>query len=299
MILPLLVGVLLLVIIAPFFVLCPFIGRAKPETVMLTLFWILVLPFALAFIIGQGFGKTNFWGQGLGQELGVPLFLAVRPFSAADWLAVKLKTAAVSAALTWALVACVVSVWLATCCQWSPVLSVVLALPSSLWITGVAGLAALMLVLALLVTWRLLVANLYLGVLGNKTLYNGAFCFVLLALFAVTVFGGWWSQHRAETGYLESLLPWLADLLAGLVLLKLGLAVFLFRRVIRRGLLSIEMALGYFAVWIWATALLLLLVALAPATDTQAQVLGLLAILGFPLVRIFLAPLTFARSRVQ
>src|SRR5262249_13686401 len=226
-VLPLLVGVLLLVILAPFFVLCPFFGRATPATVMLTLFWILVLPFALAFIIGQGFGKTNFWGQGLGQELGVPRVLAVRPFSAADWLTVKLKSAAVSAALTWALVASVVPVWLATCCQWGPMLSVVLSLPSSLWITAVAGLTALMLVLAVLVTWRLLVANLYLGVLGNKSLYNGAFCFVVLALFAVIVFGGWWSQHRAEIGHLESLLPWLAGVLAGLVLLKLGLAAFL------------------------------------------------------------------------
>ena len=178
-------------------------------------------------------------------------------------------------------------------------LSVVLPFPSSLWITSIAALAALMLLLAVLVTWRLLVANLYLGVLGNKSLYNSAFCFVLLALFALAVFGGWWSQHREEIGDFDSLLPWLAGLLAGLVLLKLGLAVFLFLRATQRRLLSMEMALGYFAVWIWVTALLLLLVALAPATDTGAQVLGLLAILCFPLARIFLAPLTFAHSRAQ
>jgi hypothetical protein len=299
MVLPLLVGVLLMIIVTPFFVLCPFLGRAEPATLMLTLFWILVLPFVLAFIIGQGFGKTNFWGQGLGQELGVPLFLAVRPLSAADWLAVKLKTAAVSAALTWGLVGCVVPVWLATCCDWGQMLPVLLAIPLSLWLPGAAGLAALLLALAMLVTWRLLAANLYLGVLGNKWLYNAAFCFVLLAIFGVLVFGAWSSGHQRELAEMKMLLPWVAGFLAALVLLKLGLAVFLFRRAKQRGLLPRETALGYFAVWIWATALLLFLVALAPVTDTTAQVFGLLAILAFPLVRIFLAPLAFGRSRVQ
>jgi hypothetical protein len=101
----------------PFFALTPLFGRAGAETTFTTLAWMLVLPFALAFIIGQGFGKTNFWGQGLGTELGVPQFLAVRPLTAADWMGVKLKVAALSAFLTWATAALLVSAWLLTCCE--------------------------------------------------------------------------------------------------------------------------------------------------------------------------------------
>lgn len=299
MILPAIVGVLLLLIVAPFFALRPFLGRADSEAAFTTLAWILVLPFALAFIIGQGFGKTNFWGQGLGKELGVPPFLAVRPLTAADWLGVKLRVAALSAVLTWSIIALVVVVWLITCCDLGQFVPLVLALPPYVWLGALAAPLSLLLLLATLLTWRLLIANIYLGVLGNRALFNAAFCLVFLMMFSPIPILGWCSSNPDKAKDLLVLMPYLQWGLTAVVALKFGLALRFFLKAAKRRLVSTIGALGYFSVWIWGTELLLLLVLLAPVTDSPARVLGLMALLVLPLGRISFAPLVFARSRVQ
>jgi hypothetical protein len=297
--LPLITGALLLVIVTPFFAARPFLGRAEWDTVVVTLSWIVVLPFALAFIIGQGFGKTNFWGQELTKDLGVPLFLAVRPVRPSDWLGVKLKTAALSAGTTWLLVGTIVCVWLLTCSDCAVFLPVVLALPTTVWAGAVLSPFLLFLVVATLITWRLLMANLYLGVLGNKHLFNAAFGFVFVALFAPLIFAGWYSQHTDEARNLSEFLPWVAYGLGALVLLKLGLAIHFFRRAKQWGLVSTQAGLKYFVIWIWGTEFLLLLALSAPVTGAAAYALALLAFLALPLARVSLAPLAFARTRFQ
>lgn len=299
MVLPLITGTLLLVIVAPFLVALPFGGHPEGDTVLLTLGWTLALPFVLAFIIGQGFGKTNFWGQELTRDLGVPLFLAVRPMRPTDWLGVKLKTAALSAVSTWLLVGALVPAWLLSCWDGGPYLAAVLALPPTIWAGAVVVPFLLFLLLAMMVTWRLLMANLYLGVLGNKHLFNAAFGFVFVALFGSLMVAGWHSQHAKEVGSLKVLLPWVLGILSVLVLLKLSLAIHLFRRAKQRGLVSAEAGLKYFVIWIWGTEFLLLLALSAPVTGTAAYVLALLAFLALPLARVSLAPLAFARSRFQ
>ena len=299
MVLPMIVGALLVVIVTPFFAALPFFGRAEAGTVLFTLVWILVLPFVLAFIIGQGFGKTNFWGQELSKDLGVPLFLAVRPLKPTDWLGVKLKTAALSAATTWVLVGAVVPAWVLVCCDCGPYLSIALALPPAIWAGAILVPWLFFLGLAMMATWRLLMANLYIGVLGNKHLLNAAFGFVFLALFGTLMLALWHSVHAKEVGDLTPALPWVAGLLGGLVLLKLGLALHFFRRASQRGLVSAQAALKYFVVWIWGTEFLLLLALSAPVTGAGAYALGSLAFLALPLARVSLAPLAFAKSRFQ
>jgi hypothetical protein len=299
MILPLIVTLLLLVITAPFFALRPFVGRAGGETTFITVAWILVLPLALAFIIGQGFGKTNFWGQGLGKELGVPQFLAVRPLTAADWIAVKLKVAALSALLTWSPVVLLVFAWLLTCCEVGAASAFIVTLPPSLWIGAFGTPLSLFLVLLVLLTWRLLVTNIYLGVLGSRLLLNAAFCVVFLIMFSPIPLIGWAEAHKDKPPNLEPVLVWLQWILGFLVALKFGLALRFLIKGKQRGLLSINGALAYLCVWIWGTELLLLCVLFAPVSDVAARVLGLLALLLLPLARIALGPLAFSRSRVR
>jgi hypothetical protein len=298
-VLPLISGALLVVIVTPFFAALPFFGHAETGTVLLTLVWILVLPFVLAFIVGQGFGKTNFWGQELSKDLGVPLFLAVRPLKPTDWLGVKIKTAALSAVATWVVAGTVVPVWLFASSDCGLYLSLCLALPPTIWAGAVLLPLLLLLFLAMLITWRLLMANLYIGVLGNKHLLNAAFGFVFLALFGSLVLAGWHSQHAKEIGDLAPMLPWVAAVLGTLGLIKMGLALRFFCRARRRGLVSAEAGLKYFVLWIWGTEFLLLLALSTPVTGAAAYVLGLLAFLALPLARVSLAPLAFARSRFQ
>lgn len=299
MVLPLLVGVLLLVVVTPCFALRPVFGPTEPGTVFLLLFWMLVLPFALAALIGPGFGKTNFWGQGLGKDLGLPVFLAMRPLTPADWLAVKLKTAAASAVLTWLLEAAIVPIWLLECSAAGRFVPLVLTLPPLLWTGALIAPLLLLLLLAILITWRLLMANLYLGVLGNRNLFNAIFCALFVALFPLAIFAFWASDHQKEFKSLAVLLPWVAGDLALLVLFKLGFALRCYRRARRQGLVSSEGALQYFVFWVWGTEFLLLLVLALPAAGPAGCVLACLAFLALPLARMSLAPLAFARSRSQ
>jgi hypothetical protein len=298
MILPLIVAVLLLVITLPFFALRPFFGPAGNETTFTTLAWMLALPFVLAFIIGQGFGKTNFWGQGLGKELGVPQFLAVRPFNAADWLGVKLKVAALSAVLTWTILALLSTAWLLTCSELGQSSTFIMALPPSLWLGAIATPFSLFVSLAVLLTWRLLVTNIYLGVLGSRMLFNAAFCIVFLLMFAPMPLIGWIEGHKDKTPNPEPVLQCLQWILAFLVVLKLGLALRFLLKARQRRLVSSHGVLAYVCVWIWGTELLLLCVFLAPVTDTAGRVLALSALLVLPLARIAFAALAFANSRV-
>ena len=299
MILPVIVGALHLMITIPFFALTPFFGRAGAETTFITLAWMLVLPFALAFIIGQGFGKTNFWGQGLGKELGVPQFIAVRPLTAADWIGVKLKVAALSAFLTWASAALLVSAWLLTCCEVGSTTSFIVTLPPSLWVGALGTPLSLFLGLSVLVTWRLLVTNIYLGALGNRLLFNAAFCAVFLIMFAPLPVIGWAEAHKDKPPNFESVMQWLPWVLAFLVALKFGLSLSFLIKGKQRALLSNDGVLAYSCVWIWGTELLLLCVLFAPVSDAVARVLALLAVLVLPLARIAMAPLAFARNRAH
>jgi hypothetical protein len=299
MILPLILGVLVVVITLPFFALRPFFGPAGDETTFITLAWLLVLPFVLALVIGQGFGKTNFWGQGLGKELGVPQFLAVRPITAADWTGVKLKVAALSAMLTWLILALLVSGWLLICCEVGSTSSFIVTLSPSLWLGALGTPLLLFLGLSMLVTWRLLITNIYLGALGNRALFNAAFCCVFLIMFAPIPLIGWAEAHKDKPPNLEPVLQWLQWFLGSLVALKLGLALLFLIKGKQRRLLSGNGVLAYLCLWIWGTELLLLCVLFAPVTGVAARVLCLLALLILPLARIALAPLAFAKSRVH
>ena len=299
MLLPLILGALLLVITVPFFTLAPFFGRAGAETTTITLAWMLVLPFALAFIIGQGFGKTNFWGQGLGKELGVPQFIAVRPFTAGDWLGVKLRAAGLSAVVTWSILVLLVSAWLFTCCELGQMGAWIVTLPPPLWL-GALGVPLLpLLLLAMLLTWRLLIANTYLGALGNRALFNAAFCIVFLIMFAPIPIIGWIEGHKDKPADPEPVMQRLQWVLGFLVALKLGLALRFAIKGKQRRLLSSNGVLAYFCVWIWGTEFLLLCVLFAPVTGATAHVLALLALLVLPLARIAMAPLVFVYSRVR
>jgi len=223
----------------------------------------------------------------------------VRPLRPTDWLGVKLKTAALSAGITWLLVGAIVPSWLLLCSNCGPYLAVLLALPPSIWAGAVVLPSLVFLWLAMLATWRLLMANLYLGVLGNKHLFNAAFGFVFVALFGSLMLAGWHAQHAKEVGSLTALWPWVSSVLGVLVLGKLGLAIYLFRRAKQRGLVSAEAGLKYFVVWIWGTEFLLLLALSAPVSGAAAYALALLAFLALPLARVSLAPLAFAKSRFQ
>ena len=70
----------------------------------------LATPIVLAVPVGMAFCKPTFWSE----DLAVPAFVAVRPLSAEDLVAIKLKVAAVSAVLSWLCVLVFLAVWLSS-----------------------------------------------------------------------------------------------------------------------------------------------------------------------------------------
>src|SRR5215467_800282 len=74
--------------------------RGDSDSIGLTVVWALGIPLALSSIIGQGFGKPDFWTA----DLSVPPFLAVRPFASGDVIVTKMKVAVLSVVITWLLV---------------------------------------------------------------------------------------------------------------------------------------------------------------------------------------------------
>ena len=74
--------------------------RSNSEDSFRLLLAALAAPVVLAVPVGIAFSKPTFWSE----DLGVPAFVAVRPLSSEDFVAIKVKVAAASAALTWLVV---------------------------------------------------------------------------------------------------------------------------------------------------------------------------------------------------
>jgi hypothetical protein len=133
--------------------------------------------------------------------------------------------------------------------------------------------------------------------LGHKPLFNVSICLVFVTLFSAPGLGMWCLQHPARFEQLLLEPAWLPWALAAGCVLKLVLAASLWSVAKRRGLVSSGTGLKYFTAWLFGTEVLLLLVSLAPVSVPMRQLLALLAMLAFPLVRVSLLPLAFARSR--
>jgi hypothetical protein len=104
LVLPLLVGSLLAIVIAP---LSWYVRNDGADSLRI-LVAILLMPLILALAIGKAFSRLDFWSS----ELSIPEFIAVRPLSTVDIIAVKIKVAAVTTVISWVLVLAFLAVWL-------------------------------------------------------------------------------------------------------------------------------------------------------------------------------------------
>ena len=160
MVLPALVGCLLLVVIMPM----SWLVRSNAEDTFRLLLAALAAPIVLAVPVGIAFSKPMFWSE----ELASPSFVAVRPMSSEDLVAIKVKVAAVSAMLSWLVVLVFVTVWLSL---WGN-LDALSRLAIQVWafhgqsVAAVYGIAVLVAIAAMFLTWRFLVSRLWSGLSG-------------------------------------------------------------------------------------------------------------------------------------
>ncbi len=277
-------GVLVL-IMAP----APFVGEIRAETTVVTLQWILLTPIALAFAVGKGFGKADFWSK----DLTVSPFLATRPCGSGDLIRTKVLAALASAMLTWALVFVAAAMWLGHWCDLSSMVKWVTMLGSKfsyerLWVA-----AGMITVLGVLFTWKLLVNGIYLGVAGERWRWHAHLSFVgaLLLGFAL-LFGMLFAHHHPEEVrlFLIGRAPKLIWLCGALVLLKIWLAYRLWTGAVEREILSAGRAARYFAWWVGVTGCLVYGIwQILPYPVWIRNLLTLMALAFMPAVRLGVA----------
>ena len=264
------------------------------QTAMLTLFWLLLAPIALAWGIGKGFGKIDLWLN----EPPFPTFFAVRPVRDEEWIAVKLQVAAKSVLFTWLSIGVVTPLWLLWCCDYSPLTDLWGLLSSHYSAARLYAISLLVLASAALWTWRLLAGSLCVGLSGSRLWMNLSICYVFLAAFATMFFGIWCQNDPAGARGLLVLPGWLPWAITLVFAAKMLLAALFVARAVRLGGVSMRRVKTYLGAWLGGTGVFVALVWTAvPSGGWPRYLLCSLALFGMPALRLSVAPFALARHR--
>jgi hypothetical protein len=253
------------------------------------------MPLVLAFAIGKGFIRPEFWSA----NLSFPSFLAIRPLSNGDFVVCKMKVAALSAALAWLLVFGFVAIWISLCSDATQLKGVFylfrVMYPHSWLVIIILSAAGLM-----VFTWRCLVGSLWTGLSGNALRYIGSICGQGVVAVLLFIACGIWSdtidsQIKNHPNVVKSIaISAIGWTLAALVILKLWLAVFAWSKI------TPGRSRQYLLIWSGATLCLVMLGILAtPLADTYRceHLFILAALLLMPFARLGLAPFSLAKNR--
>ena len=292
LVLPVLVGGALVGVVAPF----SWVSRGDASGSLQLLLGTLATPIVLAIPVGMAFARPTFWSE----DLSLPAFVAIRPLTDEQIVAIKMKVAAASVAISWLLTICFVGLWLSL---WGNVDSVS-QLAIQWWafhehsLVSVYGTVALILIAGVVLTWRFLVSRLWSGLSGSRLLFMASVMSAVLVVIAGMVFPadrlpGWMLADPARMARVV----WLLSIA---VVAKCGLAAYSWRRVSARHLRQ-------YSLW-WATATTCVLaltmvlwgvVRIYVALDMHSfqALMILVAVLAVPLARVGLAPSRLARNR--
>jgi hypothetical protein len=256
---------------------------------------ILVMPIVLAFAIGKGFVRPEFWST----NLSLPSFLAIRPLPTGDFVVCKMKVAAWSATITWLLVLGFIAVWIS-------VVGNITKLNEMFYFLRMtcphSWLAIIVLLIAglMIFTWRCMVGSLWVGLSGNPLHYGGSIWLQVIAAVLLSIACGIWadtidSQIKNHPEVVKSVaISVIGWTLAVLVILKLWFAVFSWSKITTRR------SRQYLLIWSSVTLCFVALGILStPWADTYRfeHLFVLAALLLMPFARLGLAPLSLARNR--
>jgi hypothetical protein len=251
---------------------------------------ILAIPVMAAVSAGAEFGlfRTS------PRESGPCAFLATRPLSSTDFVVAKLGTALRAVLICYAVA--LPAFLLATVLSgWQQKLLDGLLYLSGDSPSGAIGIALLTVLMLPALAWKFTVENMFVGLCGRKWVTSIAIPGLAAAFWLVPALG-WWISHRPELlRVLIQAAPWL---LAFLVVVKLLLAVLVYRVLKNRSLIETPGVRQAVAVWLAATFVLSVLALwLVPSEllPWHSAICG--AVLTVPIVRLGLAPLALAWNR--
>jgi hypothetical protein len=279
------------------FIMAPiaWFNRTDPDDTVYILIRILIAPIILAFAIGKGFVKAEFWSV----NLSLPSFLAIRPLAAGDFVICKMKVAAWSAIISWLFVLGFIALWVMLCGE-APQLNRLLYLFHMLYPHSWPVLVFLFFAGLVIFTWRCLVGGLWIGLSGRPLFYGAVIWLQMAAVVVVLIACGIWSntidaQIQLHPDVVKSVaLSAIGWTLGVLVILKLWFTAFSWSKIAPRR------SRQYLLIWSGVTVCFVAFgIVAAPWADTYRVehlfVLG--ALLLMPLARLGLAPLALANNR--
>jgi hypothetical protein len=253
---------------------------------------LLFFPVMLAPFFGQMLGGT---GTSAGSAYHPSSFIATRPLSVTALVAAKLKAAALSAATACALALAVTAVWLVAAGSSEALVKAAADYFRAYPGARVAATVLLVIVAAPLLTWRLLVDNLWVGLTGRAWIARGSFVVCGLVLTVLALLAARLMEDRELAQRLWDALPWWAGAAA---FVKLLAAAGVSRALVRRGLVEPRALARLLVVWLLAAAGLF---GLARGSvlldDVPVSLLASGVVLALPLVRLGAAPLALAWNR--
>jgi hypothetical protein len=263
--------------------------------------WTLTMPIILAFLAGKPLSKPDFWAS----DLAVPPFLAAKPLATEEIVTAKMKAAAWSTALSWLLVLAFLAasfpLWAYT--DVLPYFRIVWWQFHDYPLLFQYAIGAASLLGCMFLTWRFLVAGLWLGLSGSRkmrALSAGPFVLIPALLIAIheVIDKPAFSWVDYDLDRTLSFLIWTAAVGA---IAKLWLSAFSWRNVARARVRQ------YLIFWTGGTACVVALAIVVsplvwgfflPSDGAQVRTLLILAaLLAVPFARPGLATSSLERNR--
>ena len=266
-----------------------------PDATLRTEAWLALMPMLLAVPIGMGFGKPDFWTL----DLSLSTFAATRPVSGGQLTAAKMKAAARSTLLAWAILLLVAplciylygdtthwhDLWRVLGFIYSPFFQVVVPIG--------------MLLLAIALTWCLMVSSMWLGYTGRPWFYYTFVAVGMGAFMAMLGYSTWWQDHPHQRGNIfVSLVPLLPWILAAGITVKAWSTVICSQGMLRRGMISRQNVVIFACIWLAAAVGITLFgCILSRRVEWMRDTFILAGLLLLPSVRLVTAPLSIAWNR--
>jgi hypothetical protein len=284
-VLPLCVGAILLVVFLPL----SWFTRNDPDAAFWILGWGIVLPTVLAGVIGKGFAGLEFWSG----DLSFPTFLAIRPISSGEIVVTKLKVAALAVAVTWTMVLAFLSFYLALWADTKQLHELVRSFSMVYNPLALDAIVGLSIVAAVLLSWRMMVESLWVGLSGNLGLtIASAVTHLVTAVLVIVGLVSWNHHFWTNLDKIVHNFRWIGWAFVAAAVLKLLLATRSWKHISPRRVLK------YVTFWWLATLCFVLLVlAIDPPFAALKHVMILAAFLPVPLARLGLAPSALAKNR--
>ncbi|HUT89744.1 MAG TPA: hypothetical protein VMY37_09625, partial [Thermoguttaceae bacterium] len=138
--------------------------RHAPGSPFRSPFLLLVVPLLAPALLGGGWGNCG----DPRSKLAIPAFLATRPMTCAGLIWAKMKAAAISAAIVWAMTLAALMLIVLLTGSWAELAGQWAALTKDFSALEKTAIVALGVVLLPIATWRPMIANMYVGLAGRN-----------------------------------------------------------------------------------------------------------------------------------